>query len=111
MVNYFLCRNRARPLVSVFGTSWLYWVLEKRRIIKLKEKFFEQNGGSFLKQRISTHEGNVQLLKIFTTEELEKATNNYDDDRILGHGGYGTVYKGILADHRIVAIKKIQKRG
>ncbi|KAL0344441.1 UNVERIFIED_CONTAM: Wall-associated receptor kinase-like 4 [Sesamum radiatum] len=74
--------------------------------MKLREKFFQQNGGLLLKQQLSSNESSMKSTKIFTAEELEKATNNYAENRILGRGGYGTVYKGILHDKQIVAIKK-----
>ncbi|XP_019187823.1 PREDICTED: putative wall-associated receptor kinase-like 16 [Ipomoea nil] len=93
-------------LSLVIGVTWLYFFFKKRKLIKLREKFFQQNGGLILKQRVTTTEGGVEATKIFTAEELEKATNNYASDRELGRGGNGIVYKGILPDKRIVAIKK-----
>ncbi|THG01127.1 hypothetical protein TEA_025903 [Camellia sinensis var. sinensis] len=50
--------------------------------------------------------GSVQSAKIFTSDDLKKATNNYDESKVLGQEGQGTVYKGILPDNTIVAIKK-----
>ncbi|XP_050252584.1 wall-associated receptor kinase 2-like [Quercus robur] len=93
-------------LVLLLGCSWIYWGLKKRKIIKLKEKFFQQNGGLLLKQKLSNHQMSIETTKIFTTEELKKATNNYDESRVLGQGGYGTVYRGVLSDNTVVAIKK-----
>ncbi|KAH0632773.1 hypothetical protein KY284_035559 [Solanum tuberosum] len=90
----------------VVGAILLYFCIKKRKLIKNREKFFQQNGGLLLKQQISSISGGVEGTKIFTVDELKKATNNYASDRILGRGGNGIVYKGILPDNSIVAIKK-----
>lgn len=74
--------------------------------MRLQEKFFKQNGGLLLQQRIASSEGAAETARIFTAEELERATDNYSESRVVGRGGYGIVYKGILPDNRVVAIKK-----
>ncbi|KAL2454625.1 Wall-associated receptor kinase 1 [Abeliophyllum distichum] len=90
----------------IIAMTLLYFSIKRRKLVRMREKFFHQNGGMLLKQQITSNEGGVESAKIFSAEELEKATNNYAEDQILGRGGYGTVYKGILSDERIVAIKK-----
>ncbi|CAI0397438.1 unnamed protein product [Linum tenue] len=47
-----------------------------------------------------------QRVRIFKESELSKATKNYDASHFLGKGGFGHVYKGILPDNTLVAIKK-----
>nr|DAD39768.1 TPA_asm: hypothetical protein HUJ06_014091 [Nelumbo nucifera] len=96
-------------LVSFFASLWLYQLHKRIRSKKIKEHFFKQNGGLLLEQQISLEEGNFGNTKIFQAEELEKATDHYNVNRILGQGGQGTVYKGMLTDGRIVAIKKSKK--
>ncbi|TYG78852.1 hypothetical protein ES288_D02G094200v1 [Gossypium darwinii] len=90
----------------LLGIVSLCWMLRQRQISKLKDAYFLQNGGILLREELSKRQGYREDVKVFTAEELEKATNNYHESRILGQGGQGTVYKGILADNRIVAIKK-----
>lgn len=76
----------------------------------MREKFFEQNGGLLLENKLQTKGGfSVGSMKIFRAQELEEATDNYAEDRILGRGGNGIVYKGTLLDKRVVAIKKSQR--
>ncbi|XP_010256322.1 PREDICTED: putative wall-associated receptor kinase-like 16 [Nelumbo nucifera] len=93
-------------LFLVIASSWMYWGMQKRKLTELKRKFFQQNGGLLLQQKLSSHECSLERTKIFTSEELKAATNNYEESRIIGQGGYGVVYKGILPDNKVIAIKK-----
>ncbi|KAM7518819.1 hypothetical protein LguiB_017781 [Lonicera macranthoides] len=93
-------------LFVLMGCSWLYLVLKKRKLMKQKEFFFNKNGGFLLKKQLSERQGSVEKARIFTAEDLKRATNNYDESRIIGQGGFGMVYKGVLLDTREVAIKK-----
>ncbi|KAF8043764.1 hypothetical protein BT93_A1933 [Corymbia citriodora subsp. variegata] len=49
-------------------------------------------------------------LKRFTFRELKVATNNFSETNLLGQGGYGYVYKGVLGDGSRVAIKRLTRR-
>ncbi|URD78221.1 STYKc [Musa troglodytarum] len=42
----------------------------------------------------------------FTLEELEEATKNFSESNLVGTGSFGLVYKGLLLDGTIVAIKR-----
>lgn len=49
------------------------------------------------------------LPRRFDYEELEEATDNFKT--LIGSGGFGSVYKGILSDSSVVAVKKIVNIG
>ncbi|KAG6426159.1 hypothetical protein SASPL_110377 [Salvia splendens] len=53
--------------------------------------------------------GNSRLL--FTYEQLVGASNGFSDQNLLGQGGFGFVYKGTLADGKVVAIKQLRIGG
>ncbi|XP_028077409.1 probable LRR receptor-like serine/threonine-protein kinase At1g06840 isoform X3 [Camellia sinensis] len=52
---------------------------------------------------------NIDGVKGFTYREMALATNNFHASTQVGQGGYGNVYKGILADGTVVAIKRAQE--
>ncbi|MFQ6657889.1 hypothetical protein Gotur_027373, partial [Gossypium turneri] len=55
---------------------------------------------------MSSNQGDLDKAKLFSSKELEIATDQFNGNRILGCGGQGMVYKGMLSDGRIVAVKK-----
>ncbi|KAL8034223.1 hypothetical protein ABFS82_12G013800 [Erythranthe guttata] len=46
-------------------------------------------------------------LKRFSWRELQICTSNFDEKNVLGQGGFGKVYKGVLGDNTRVAVKRL----
>ncbi|XP_074560362.1 leucine-rich repeat receptor protein kinase HPCA1-like [Curcuma longa] len=47
--------------------------------------------------------------RLFSFQELKKCTNNFAEASILGSGGYGKVYRGLLDNGKLVAVKRAQE--
>lgn len=46
-------------------------------------------------------------LKRFSWRELQLATDNFNEKNVLGQGGFGKVYKGVLSDNTKIAVKRL----
>ncbi|KAL1531910.1 non-specific serine/threonine protein kinase [Salvia divinorum] len=118
--------NRSQPIIktyivigSVAGglilltAAWKFGkaITETVKAIKASRKhmFFKRNGGILLEQQLAAVENDIEKTRLFTSVELAKATDDYNENRVLGRGGEGVVYKGMLEDGRIVAVKKSER--
>ncbi|TVU05260.1 hypothetical protein EJB05_48418, partial [Eragrostis curvula] len=71
-------------IAAIFATKRL----KIRRARKTRERFFKQNRGLLLQQLVDK---DIAERMIFSLDELEKATNRFDEARVLGGGGHGTI--------------------
>ncbi|XP_022717354.1 probable leucine-rich repeat receptor-like serine/threonine-protein kinase At3g14840 [Durio zibethinus] len=65
-------------------------------------------------RRKSTLEQDLKGIELqtssFTLRQIQAATNNFDATNKIGEGGFGPVYKGILADGTVIAVKQLSAR-
>ncbi|XP_050365356.1 probable receptor-like protein kinase At2g21480 isoform X1 [Argentina anserina] len=54
----------------------------------------------------SMYSGTMGLGRFFSFAELQEATNNFDSSKIIGVGGFGNVYLGVIDDGTSVAVKR-----
>lgn len=75
-----------------------------------------------MRRRSSSNESNLEFEEVaalpalrpntstwFNIHELQKATDNFSSTNLIGKGGFGIVYKGMLDDGTAVAVKKIME--
>ncbi|CAI9786357.1 unnamed protein product [Fraxinus pennsylvanica] len=46
--------------------------------------------------------------RLYSLKELKIATNQFSDENVIGEGGYGIVYRGILHDGSVIAVKSLR---
>ncbi|XP_044397169.1 probable LRR receptor-like serine/threonine-protein kinase At1g07650 isoform X2 [Triticum aestivum] len=46
----------------------------------------------------------------FTLRQIKSATRNFDPANKIGEGGFGSVYKGLLSDGTIIAVKQLSSK-
>ncbi|XP_047335984.1 G-type lectin S-receptor-like serine/threonine-protein kinase At4g27290 [Impatiens glandulifera] len=73
-----------------------FWTMRKATIVR------ETNS-------ISTHMEECELPQ-FEFSEIVTATDNFSPINMLGQGGFGHVYKGLLPDNQEIAVKRLSKK-
>lgn len=58
---------------------------------------------------VSSMPTSILFVKTFSLGELVKATDDFSSKRILGEGGFGCVYLGVMEDQTEVAVKLLTK--
>uniref|UniRef100_A0ACD5XAL5 Uncharacterized protein n=1 Tax=Avena sativa TaxID=4498 RepID=A0ACD5XAL5_AVESA len=91
-------------VIIIIIVFWGQMVIQKRKLKKVKQEHFREHGGLLLFDRMKSEKG--LAFTVFSEAELVQVTDNYDNSRILGKGGHGMVYKGIVKNNVPAAIKR-----
>ncbi|KAI3866559.1 hypothetical protein MKW92_052000 [Papaver armeniacum] len=86
-------------LFLIMVACLLIWVVTKR--IKFREKAADSISLEI-----------VKTPKEFSYKDLKSATNCFNSSRIIGHGAFGTVYKGVMPETgSMIAVKRCRHSG
>ncbi|GAV69861.1 Pkinase_Tyr domain-containing protein [Cephalotus follicularis] len=102
-------------MVTIVSTTAILYVRYKLRncicsAMQSKSNKINGSGSTFQKDngkvRPDMDELKIRRAQMFTYEELEKATGGFKEESQVGKGSFSCVYKGILKDGTLVAVKK-----
>ncbi|XP_017244736.1 L-type lectin-domain containing receptor kinase VIII.1 [Daucus carota subsp. sativus] len=102
-----LCKESAGALVGVFTAGAFVLALFALVLIWGYSKKFKR-----VKKSESLASYYIKMPKAFSYKQLKLATKCFDSTRIIGHGAFGDVYKGIFAESGdVVAVKRCNHSG
>ncbi|KAF8721705.1 hypothetical protein HU200_022878 [Digitaria exilis] len=87
-------------VIGLLIVGMLFLICNARRKSHLREVFVDVAGED--DRRIAFGQ-----LKRFAWRELQIATDNFNERNVLGQGGFGKVYKGVLPDATKIAVKRL----
>ncbi|WCJ42073.1 Wall-associated kinase family protein [Euphorbia peplus] len=73
------------------------------------ETIVSMNGRILLEKQIAFCNGKTNPLRIFSANELEKATDNYNLEKIITRDSGYNLYRGLLHNEKPVSIKKFKE--
>nr|GMD38353.1 60S ribosomal protein L11-1 [Ipomoea batatas] len=74
---------------------------------KIKEGDCEDKGSGISSLKVTAEKGP----QIFTFKQLHSATGGFGKSNVIGHGAFGSVYRGVLQDGKKVAVKLMDQAG
>ncbi|XP_048550303.1 G-type lectin S-receptor-like serine/threonine-protein kinase B120 isoform X3 [Triticum urartu] len=98
------------PVVSsllIVICAWLVWICNLGGKQKNKKNWKKVMSGTS-STSVELHDGNLKY-PFISFKEIVLATNNFSNSNMLGHGGFGNVYKGTLEDGTKIAVKRLSK--
>lgn len=68
-------------------------------------------GGPNLNMNMNGRSRTARGVQVFTYRELETATGQFSERNVIGNGGFGVVYRGVLGDGTVAAIRMLHLEG
>lgn len=93
--------------VSALLVVFLYYCYIRFKVKKTsRSQRFKEEAAERALRSVSLDPADAQ---VFTFKQLQTASCHFSPSNVIGHGGFGSVYRGVLPDGRTAAIKQLDR--